>query len=1008
MTSQDGGLWGLGRWSKPSAPPTVEYDTSTYPASPYYAPPSAPPYAASAPSAPPAHPEYSPYASYPPSSPASESSLYPKIHSPAPAGYPSQGQYPPISSTTPWPSRTDSPYVMAPPQPPQENSSYSPYASGYAPPYAPQGGYTQGYGGGAPYNQIADPTAAYNLPSSPAYPSSPAPYPQAGGSSYGSYPPPLVPPSLEGLSLGGDGRDDGRFRANSMPGRPYGRTDSAPSPYGRTDSAPSPYGRTDSAPSPYVRTDSAPSPYVRMDSAPPPYGRSNSEFMYPQTPGSMGGPPPYARSNSDYLNPQPSPYLSGPIYGGNSGNNVTDIVPVSSPFRHSQPGTLLHGTLEVYIDKAARLPNMDVFSQKISDFASGLAIFQKSKSKTKLSSPNVRITSDPYVTVVVQDARVARTRVISNSVNPEWREHFSIPVAHYVNDIVFTVKDQDVLGTQHMGDVKISVEKVLNGGVVNGWFDVLDSQGRQTKHQAQLCLSASYIPVEQNLIYTQGIPGADSHAVPSTYFPSRMGCRLTLYQDTHIYDHTLPNIRLDGGKVYEPRRCWEDLCAAIYDAQHLIYIAGWSVYDKVRLIRDYNRRIPPGGDLTLGELLKLKASQGVRVRLMIWDDKTSHDFTIVKTEGVMNTHDEETKNYFRGTAVRCVLASRYGASKMSWFRQKVVGTLYSHHQKMTIVDSGPYDRRTVVSFIGGLDLTAGRWDTPSHKLFSSLDHEHKGDFRNKSWTCNPDSGGPREPWHDWHCKIEGHAAYDVLTNFEQRWNKVAKSHDDYQLLNIDRRERLVGPSNRAPLSGDPLLFVTKEYDADTWQVQIFRSIDSGSVKGFPNTFEEVTKEHLVWGKSVAIDISIHMAYVKAIRSAQHFIYIENQYFLGSSYNWPDYKTAGANHLIPMELTLKICSKIREGKRFAVYIVIPMWPEGIPDSGPVQEILFFQTQTMKMMYSLVADTLRDCGLSHQKPIDYLNFYCLGNRETKIHGEPEPRNPPPPNSKQVKVLEPPLCP
>jgi hypothetical protein len=43
----------------------------------------------------------------------------------------------------------------------------------------------------------------------------------------------------------------------------------------------------------------------------------------------------------------------------------------------------------------------------------------------------------------------------------------------------------------------------------------------------------------------------------------------------------------------------------------------------------------------------------------------------------------------------------------------------------------------------------------------------------------------------------------------------------------------------------------------------------------------------------------------------------------------------------MELTLKICSKIREGKRFSVYVVIPMWPEGIADSAPVQEILFFQ-------------------------------------------------------------------
>lgn len=41
----------------------------------------------------------------------------------------------------------------------------------------------------------------------------------------------------------------------------------------------------------------------------------------------------------------------------------------------------------------------------------------------------------------------------------------------------------------------------------------------------------------------------------------------------------------------------------------------------------------------------------------------------------MNTHDEETKNYFKGTGVRCVLAPRYGASKMSWFRQQVTSLL---------------------------------------------------------------------------------------------------------------------------------------------------------------------------------------------------------------------------------------------------------------------------------------------------------------------------------------------
>lgn len=51
-------------------------------------------------------------------------------------------------------------------------------------------------------------------------------------------------------------------------------------------------------------------------------------------------------------------------------------------------------------------------------------------------------------------------------------------------------------------------------------------------------------------------------------------------------------------------------------------------------------------------------------------------------------------------------------------------------------------------------------------------------------------------------------------------------------------------------------------------------------------------QNLVCGKNVLIDMSIHTAYVKAIRAAQHFIYIENQYFIGSSYNWSSNKDVG--------------------------------------------------------------------------------------------------------------------
>lgn len=53
--------------------------------------------------------------------------------------------------------------------------------------------------------------------------------------------------------------------------------------------------------------------------------------------------------------------------------------------------------------------------------------------------------------------------------------------------------------------------------------------------------------------------------------------------------------------------------------------------------------------------------------------------------------------------------------------------------------------------------------------------------------------------------------------------------------------------------------------------------------------------------------------------------------------------AGADNLIPMELAAKIVTKIRSKERFAVYIVIPMWPEGVPTSNAVQEILHWQVR-----------------------------------------------------------------
>jgi phospholipase D1/2 len=93
------------------------------------------------------------------------------------------------------------------------------------------------------------------------------------------------------------------------------------------------------------------------------------------------------------------------------------------------------------------------------------------------------------------------------------------------------------------------------------------------------------------------------------------------------------------------------------------------------------------------------------------------------------------------------------------------------------------------------------------------------------------------------------------------------------------------------------------------------------------------------GRNALIDQSIHHAYVHQIRAAKSFIVIDNQYFLGSSHLWDSGQRGGfASHLIPIELAEKICAKIRAGERFAVYVTVPLYPEGTPTSQSVQELL----------------------------------------------------------------------
>ncbi|XP_076925185.1 phospholipase D alpha 1-like [Bidens hawaiensis] len=648
--------------------------------------------------------------------------------------------------------------------------------------------------------------------------------------------------------------------------------------------------------------------------------------------------------------------------------------------------TLLHGTLHATIYEVDR----------IHGYGGGHNIFGKLKANLEETVGFGKGTPKMYATIDLDKCRVGRTRLLENDPeNPKWEESFHIYCAHSASNVIFTVKDDNPIGATLIGRGYVPVEELLEGEEVDRWVEILDEDKNPVEGESKIHVKLQYFDVTQDRNWARGIKSSKYPGVPYTFFSQRQGCRVSLYQDAHVPDNFIPKIPLSGGDYYQPHRCWEDVFDAITNAKHFIYITGWSVYTEISLIRD-SRRQKSGGDVTLGELLKKKSDEGVKVLMLVWDDRTSVD--VLKKDGLMATHDEDTENFFQESEVHCILCPRNPDDGGNFIQDLQISTMFTHHQKIIVVDAplpnGDSDRRRVVSFVGGLDLCDGRYDSPFHSLFRTLDTAHHDDFHQPNYADGAiTKGGPREPWHDIHSKLEGPIAWDVLFNFEQRWKKQGGKN---VLVNFRELDDIIIPPS-------PVMF---REDQESWNVQLFRSIDGGAAFGFPDSPEEAAKSGLVSGKDNIIDRSIQDAYIHAIRRAKNFIYIENQYFLGSSFGWQAddiiVEDVGALHLIPRELSLKIVSKIKAGEKFTVYVVVPMWPEGIPESASVQAILDWQRRTMEMMYKDIIQALQDQGLEDD-PRDYLTFFCLGNREVKRSGEYEPSEAPEADSNYQKAQE-----
>ncbi|KAF6153144.1 hypothetical protein GIB67_034866 [Kingdonia uniflora] len=192
----------------------------------------------------------------------------------------------------------------------------------------------------------------------------------------------------------------------------------------------------------------------------------------------------------------------------------------------------------------------------------------------------------------------------------------------------------------------------------------------------------------------------------------------------------------------------------------------------------------------------------------------------------------------------------------------------------------------------------------------------------------------------------------------EKLKRIKSSYDD-SLLDIYRVSDIIKISDSQ---------CSSDNDPETWHVQVFRSVDSNFVKGFPEDPKEATSKNL------------------------------NQYFLGS------HKNLGANSLVPMEIALKIANKIKSNEKFSAYIVIPKWPEDDPTGFLLQSILHWQHKAMQMMYGTVYKALEEAGVENTyTPQDYLNFFYLGGvmRTMPIPDPLGPADLTPPSTDQIST-------
>ncbi|KAF7346165.1 Phospholipase [Mycena sanguinolenta] len=429
--------------------------------------------------------------------------------------------------------------------------------------------------------------------------------------------------------------------------------------------------------------------------------------------------------------------------------------------------------------------------------------------------------------------------------------------------------------------------------------------------------------------------------------------KASAYCQPNRFDSFAP-IRLNVAAQWlvDGRDYFWNLSRALLLARETIYIHDWWLSPELQMRRPNKDRY------RLDRLLERKAKEGVKIYVILYQEVSSR-----------TTPTDSNYAKQRLTALHPNILVQRSPSHFQ------TGTFYwAHHEKMCVIDQ-------TIAFMGGLDLCFGRWDTPQHVLVDDCDPESEQSeiwpgiyafaarvslssiyFTGKDYSNprladfhtlhKPDEDMydrakvPRMPWHDVAMQVVGQPARDLCRHFVQRWNYLLriKNHTRIMPFLLPPPEFRPGELTQMQLTG-------------TCEMQICRSAGPWSL-GTKKT------EH-----------SIQNAYLKAIQLSEHFVYIENQFFITSTV----VNDVKVENKIGDAIVKRIVRAHHDRMPWKCCIMIPVlpgftFPVDHSDASAIRIILECQNRTIARGPNSIFSRLRKEGID---PDEYISVFALRN-------------------------------